>query len=201
MHRKCLITVAAEAGYLTDVLTRIVSGHPNRDIDQLLPWACRAQAFKAEALRTTHTFRMVFDRTSTPLRMALMDAFAGPQRNAGGDYSPSPKAARFPEWQAPIEAPKEKPKSNGAKNSRAGDSGRGISCDTGPVAAAGMPTEGRGAGAARDVWVGQVDPVHSRFLYSFLARMIVAVGAAATSGRQLYGSYGWRQAYSAPELS
>ncbi|MGY3488067.1 hypothetical protein ACVW1C_005950 [Bradyrhizobium sp. USDA 4011] len=25
--------------YLTDVLTRIVNGHPNRDIDQLLPWA------------------------------------------------------------------------------------------------------------------------------------------------------------------
>jgi hypothetical protein len=29
--------------YLTDVLTRIVNGHPNRDIDQLLPWAYRKQ--------------------------------------------------------------------------------------------------------------------------------------------------------------
>ncbi|MHC2367420.1 hypothetical protein ACVIQT_002068 [Bradyrhizobium diazoefficiens] len=35
--------------YLTDVLTRIVNGHPNRDIDQLLPWAYRAQALKAVA--------------------------------------------------------------------------------------------------------------------------------------------------------
>jgi transposase len=25
--------------YLTDVLTRVVNGHPNSDIDQLLPWA------------------------------------------------------------------------------------------------------------------------------------------------------------------
>jgi len=29
--------------YLTDVLTRIVNGHPNSDIDQLLPWAYRMQ--------------------------------------------------------------------------------------------------------------------------------------------------------------
>lgn len=35
--------------YLTDVLTRIVNGHTNRDIDQLLPWAYRAQALKAVA--------------------------------------------------------------------------------------------------------------------------------------------------------
>ncbi|MVT71235.1 hypothetical protein GPL21_41550, partial [Bradyrhizobium pachyrhizi] len=35
--------------YLTDVLTRIVNGHPNRDIDRLLPWAYRAQALKAVA--------------------------------------------------------------------------------------------------------------------------------------------------------
>ncbi|QIG97733.1 transposase domain-containing protein [Bradyrhizobium sp. 6(2017)] len=42
------ITDALDA-YLTDVLTRIVNGHPNRDIDQLLPWAYRAQALKAVA--------------------------------------------------------------------------------------------------------------------------------------------------------
>jgi transposase len=35
--------------YLTDVLTRIVNGHPNSDIDQLLPWAYRRQALKAVA--------------------------------------------------------------------------------------------------------------------------------------------------------
>jgi transposase len=35
--------------YLTDVLTRIVSGHPNRDIDQLLPWAYRKQDLRAVA--------------------------------------------------------------------------------------------------------------------------------------------------------
>lgn len=36
-------------GYLTDVLTRIVNGHLNRDIDQLLPWAYRTQDLKAVA--------------------------------------------------------------------------------------------------------------------------------------------------------
>ena len=40
--------------YLTDVLTEIVKGHPNRNIDQLLPWAYRAQSLKA-CLRTTLT--------------------------------------------------------------------------------------------------------------------------------------------------
>lgn len=30
--------------YLTDLLTRIVNGHPNRDIDQLLPWAYRGRS-------------------------------------------------------------------------------------------------------------------------------------------------------------
>ncbi|RXH38207.1 transposase [Bradyrhizobium zhanjiangense] len=35
--------------YLTNVPTRIVNGHPNREIDQLLPWAYRVQAFKAVA--------------------------------------------------------------------------------------------------------------------------------------------------------
>jgi len=36
-------------GYLTDVLARIVNGHPNRDIDQLLPWTYRKQELKAVA--------------------------------------------------------------------------------------------------------------------------------------------------------
>jgi hypothetical protein len=35
--------------YLTDVLTRIVNGHPNSAIDQLLPWAYLSQELKAVA--------------------------------------------------------------------------------------------------------------------------------------------------------
>jgi transposase len=35
--------------YLTDVLTRIVNGHPNRDIDRLLPRAYSGQSLKAVA--------------------------------------------------------------------------------------------------------------------------------------------------------
>ena len=45
----CKINDVDPLAYLADVLTRIVSGHPNRDIDQLLPWAYRAQALKAVA--------------------------------------------------------------------------------------------------------------------------------------------------------
>jgi transposase len=45
----CKINDVDPLAYLTDVLTRIVNGHPNRDIDQLLPWAYRAQALKAVA--------------------------------------------------------------------------------------------------------------------------------------------------------
>ncbi|WP_298281073.1 IS66 family transposase [uncultured Bradyrhizobium sp.] len=45
----CKINDVDPLAYLTDVLTRIVNGYPNRDIDQLLPWAYRAQAFKAVA--------------------------------------------------------------------------------------------------------------------------------------------------------
>jgi hypothetical protein len=33
--------------YLTSVLTRIVNGHPNSEIDHLLPWAYRRQDLKA----------------------------------------------------------------------------------------------------------------------------------------------------------
>ena len=35
--------------YLTDVLTRIVNGHPNSHIDRLPPWAYRKQDLKAVA--------------------------------------------------------------------------------------------------------------------------------------------------------
>lgn len=53
----------------------------------------------------------------TAFWMALRDAFASRHRNAGGDYSPDPKAARFPEWQAPGDALKEKPRRGTSKNS------------------------------------------------------------------------------------
>jgi hypothetical protein len=35
--------------HLTDVLARIVNDHPNRDIDQLLPWAYQKQDLRAVA--------------------------------------------------------------------------------------------------------------------------------------------------------
>lgn len=56
----------------------------------------------------------------TAFWMALRDAFASRQRNAGGDYAPDQKAARFPEWQGPADTPKEKPKRGGSKNSLTG---------------------------------------------------------------------------------
>jgi hypothetical protein len=40
---------AAIRPYLTDALTRIVNGHPNSDIDQLLPWAYRKPDLQAVA--------------------------------------------------------------------------------------------------------------------------------------------------------
>ena len=45
----CKINEVDPLAYLAYVLTRIVNGHPNRNIDQLLPWAYRAQALKAVA--------------------------------------------------------------------------------------------------------------------------------------------------------
>jgi transposase len=39
----CKLNDIDPLAYLTDVLARIVNGHPNRDIDQLLPWAYRKQ--------------------------------------------------------------------------------------------------------------------------------------------------------------
>jgi hypothetical protein len=45
----CKINDVNPLDYLTDVITRIVNGHPNRDIDQLLPWAYRKQELKAVA--------------------------------------------------------------------------------------------------------------------------------------------------------
>ena len=45
----CKLNDIDPLAYLTDVLTRIINGHPNRDIDQLLPWAYRKQDLKAVA--------------------------------------------------------------------------------------------------------------------------------------------------------
>ena len=45
----CKLNDIDPLAYLTDVLTRIVNGHPNSDIDQLLPWAYRQPSLKAVA--------------------------------------------------------------------------------------------------------------------------------------------------------
>jgi len=45
----CKINDVDPLAYLTDVLTKIVNGDPNHDIDQLLPWAYRAKSLKAVA--------------------------------------------------------------------------------------------------------------------------------------------------------
>ena len=45
----CKINDVDPLGYLTDVITRIVNGHPSSHIDQLLPWAYRKQELKAVA--------------------------------------------------------------------------------------------------------------------------------------------------------
>jgi transposase len=45
----CKLNDLDPMAYLTDVLTRIVNGHPNSAIDQLLPWAYRKQDLRAVA--------------------------------------------------------------------------------------------------------------------------------------------------------
>ena len=45
----CKLNDVDPLAYLTDVLTRIVNGHPNSEIDQLLPWAYQRQDLKAAA--------------------------------------------------------------------------------------------------------------------------------------------------------
>ena len=45
----CKLNAIDPLAYLTDILVRIVNGHPNRNIDQLLPWAYARQELKAVA--------------------------------------------------------------------------------------------------------------------------------------------------------
>ena len=45
----CKLNAIDPLAYLIDVLTRIVNGHPNRNIDALLPWSYRKQELKAVA--------------------------------------------------------------------------------------------------------------------------------------------------------
>jgi transposase len=45
----CKLDDVDPISYLTDFLTRIVNGHPNSEIDRLLPWAYRKQDLKAVA--------------------------------------------------------------------------------------------------------------------------------------------------------
>ena len=54
----CKLNDVDPLAYLTDVLTRIVNGHPNSDIDQLMPWVYRKQNLKSRGLRTTLTKKL-----------------------------------------------------------------------------------------------------------------------------------------------
>ena len=45
----CKLNDVDPLAYLTDALTRIVNGHPNRNIDELLPWAYCGHELKAVA--------------------------------------------------------------------------------------------------------------------------------------------------------
>ena len=45
----CKLIGVEPQGYLTDVITRIVAGHPQSGLDDLLPWAYAPQPLKAVA--------------------------------------------------------------------------------------------------------------------------------------------------------
>jgi transposase len=45
----CKLNDVDPLAYLTDAFTRIVNGHPNSNIDELLPWAYCRHALKAVA--------------------------------------------------------------------------------------------------------------------------------------------------------
>jgi hypothetical protein len=45
----CKLNDVDPLAYLADALTRIANGHPNSEIDQLLPWAYRRQDLRAVA--------------------------------------------------------------------------------------------------------------------------------------------------------
>ena len=45
----CKLNGVEPQAYLTDVITRIVAGHPQSHIDDLLPWAYAPQPLKAVA--------------------------------------------------------------------------------------------------------------------------------------------------------
>lgn len=58
----CKLNDIDTLGYLTDVLAKIANGHPNRDIDALLPWAYRKQDLSAVA--RGRRLRSCLDQTS-----------------------------------------------------------------------------------------------------------------------------------------
>jgi hypothetical protein len=70
---------------LTDVLTKIVNGHPNRDIDQLLPWAYCTQP-RQWPETGAYIVRVVGQRPGVPHEMAARGQ-AGPA--FGCDFSPN----------------------------------------------------------------------------------------------------------------
>jgi hypothetical protein len=57
-------------GYLTDVLARIVNGHSNRDIDQLLPSAYRKPDLKPSTKNSAYNTPPPLARSFTAFRWA-----------------------------------------------------------------------------------------------------------------------------------
>jgi hypothetical protein len=57
--------------YFTDVLTRIVNGHPNSDIDLLPPWATESKT-SGRGLRTTLTIERVIHAADLTLDVMLL---------------------------------------------------------------------------------------------------------------------------------
>ncbi|MGY4602842.1 hypothetical protein ACVW16_001254 [Bradyrhizobium sp. USDA 4474] len=84
----CKLNDVDPLAYLSDVPTRIVNRHPNRDIDQLLPWAYRAQALKAVPNNDAYC--------APPLdlscaRLGLRSGAAAPQHGVRPDNQSTPQ--------------------------------------------------------------------------------------------------------------
>jgi hypothetical protein len=71
----CKLNDVDPLAYLTDVLTRIVNGHPNRDIEQLLTWGLPRSSRQRRGLRTTLTSELNRDAHFAPSRQSLPDEF------------------------------------------------------------------------------------------------------------------------------
>ena len=71
----CKLNDIDPLGYLTNVLTRIVNGHPNRDIDQLLPWG--RQKARTQGRPRNGAYEACMAWTVTNLIIQIVARFAG----------------------------------------------------------------------------------------------------------------------------